>query len=518
MIERGLSRSEILNKLNLSLHGDLKAYIPVIGSACSQDPEFLAHVISWDFINGQIKDTKIALPVITIASREFPDELVENSLAHLAMQPPRELLKALRFSIDSSAPARRQKKLESVIRSYLAYKEREPGKWNRLAVRHRRSLKSLYALTHTKMPEWVADILVHGRYIPGSIFADISNLHRMASAQAAATIAKWHLSPLIVSGAMAGSKVQGESNVVQATMEQMSDTEVVTRVKSLEKKGLSRDAGLKETFRKKVAKATKSSKATLKTSIAAEEVEDESIKTMLRELQERQIQAQKDAGRGIDGNWLVISDRSLSQDVAIKLGVHVAATIAKFVTGKVHLVFCNREATPMDVTGKSLEQIMGQAKFIVAHGNTSYGIGLSWATEKRLSLDGVVIVGDGGENTSPLFFHAYEAYQKIMDKNLPVYFYQTYCEPRYANTPGGNPRNFENLMSGGTIGYGYTTGAKTPIPVTKFDFTSGKIDFYSLPNVVQSMNASRFGVVEKIMACPLVTLEQVIPQMAVAKR
>ncbi len=501
-MELGVTRNDILGKLNLSLHGDLAGYKPIIESACQQDPEFVSHLIAWDFLNGQIKDSKIALPVITLASREFPDELTENSLAHLAMQPPRELLKALRFSIASAAAARRQRLLEKTIRRYLAHKEVEPGKWQRLAARHRRSLKALYALTHAPMPEWASKILFANEYVPGSIFADIAGLSKMAPPQVAATIQKWHLSPLVVSGAMAGAKTaQADSAVVQAGMEQMSDTEVITRAKSLEKRGLSRDAALKDTFRKKVAKATKSSKATLKTSVAAEEVEDEGLKVMLKELQERQIQAQKDSGRGIEGNWLVICDRSQSQDIAIELGAHIAAAITKFVTGKVWLVFCNNDVTPIEATGKDLDALRLSSKFVIASGSTSYGVGLKWAMEKNLELDGVVIVGDGGENTVPLFAEVHMEFKRKRDKDLPVYLFQTFCPPEYANSAGGNPRNFAALMQHAGIAF------------TAYDLTSGAVDYYSIPNLVQGLNASHFGVVEKIMACPLVTLAQVLPEV-----
>ena len=159
MAELGLTRADIVGKLNLSLHGDLAAYRGVIGEACKQDPEFLAHLIAFDFTNGQIKDTKVALPVITLATKEFPDQLVENSLAHLAMQSPREMLKALKFSIASGTTARRQKALQRMIRSYLAHRESEPGKWSRLVARHRRSVRGLYALAHAPMPEWGSDRL-----------------------------------------------------------------------------------------------------------------------------------------------------------------------------------------------------------------------------------------------------------------------------------------------------------------------------------------------------------------------
>lgn len=514
MKEQGTSREQIVNELSRSAHGKLSEYIPIIGSACRVDPEFTAHLIAWDFINGQVKDSKVALPVITLLEREFPEELVENSLSHLALQPPRELLKALRFSIESSVPARRQRKLEQVIRAYLGQKESVSGKWNRLAIRHRRSLRELYARTHCPMPEWASRLLfksqdkndrvpLKDQYIPNSIFADIANLGRMEPGAVAATIQKWHLSPLIVGGAMTGAKArQEDASVVQATMSQMSDTEVITRAASLEKKGLSRDAALKEIFRKKVSKATKSSKATLKTSVAADEVEDESLKTMLRELQERQITAQKEAGRGIDGNWLVIGDKSQSQEAAIEIGKHIAAAIAKFVSGKVWLAFCDNGVSGTEVTGMSLESIKAGTRFVKASGSTSYGVGLSWAIESRLQLDGVVIVGDGGENQSPTFAQQHQEYKRRFDKDLPVYLYQTYVDSHYANTPGGNPRNFATHM--GNAGLAFTA----------FDLTHGKVDYHSLPNLVQTMNAKRFGLVDKIMACPLVTLDQVLGSFA----
>lgn len=512
-METGLSRAQILNKLNLSLHGDLDAYVPVFSQACSSDPEFLAHLIAWDFVNGQIKDTKLALPVITAASVDFPEELVENSLAHLAMQAPREVLKALRFSIKHGMVARRQRALERMIRRYLEFKEAEPGRWMRMAARHRLSLRELYARTHAKRPAWVGVALFRGEkgqpkvsYPVGSIFADIANLKNMDAAGAAAAIQKWHLSPMVVGAAMTGSRAkQDDAAVVSASMAQMSDTELVTRAVSLERRGVGKNAALKEGFRKKVAAAQTSKKATLKTSVAADEVEDIGLATMLRELQERQIEAQKNAGRGIDGNWLVICDRSQSQEVAIELGVQVAAVIAKFVTGRVYLVFCNQEATPMDVTGKTLEDIRGQAKFMFASGGTSYGIGLQWALEKGHLLDGVAIIGDGGENSHPVYAAEHVEYKRKFDKALPTYFYQTACPAQYSR-PGsdGDPRLFKMMMD------------RAAIQFTQFDFTSGKVDYYSLPNVCMSMNASRFGVVEKIMASPLLTLDQVLPSRVTA--
>lgn len=500
-METGISRDQIVNELNRSAHGKLEEYRAIVGGASKTDPEFCAHLISWDFVNGQIKDSKIAIPVITIGEREFPDELVENSLAHLCLQPPVQLLKALRFSIESNTPARRQKRLESAVRRYLAAKESKPFKWMTLVASQRRAMKALYAISRCPMADWASRALFKSQnkndrlplaqqYVPGSVFADIANLSRMEPGTAAATIQKWHLSPLVVSGAMTGTGTkQEDAAVVQATMDQMSDTQLVTRARSLEKKGVGRDAVLKEGFRAKVAKATGSKKATLKTSVAAEAVEDDSLKTMLRELQEQQIESQKRAGRGIDGDWLVIADRSSSMEQAIDVSRHVAAAIAKFVSGKVWLVFCNDSADGRDVTGKTFEQINAETKLVRASGWTSIGVGLQWAIQHNLKLDGVAIVSDGGENKPPYFHDAHADYKRRFDKDLPVYFY--------------------SVRGSSSDSLSHTTESRG-IAITRFDLLHGVVDYYSLPNLVQTMNASRFGVVEKIMACPLVSLEQVV--------
>lgn len=506
MSEVGIDRIHILNELNRSAHGNLREYQPIIGEACRVDPEFLAHLIAYDYVHGQIKDSKVALPVLTVAHRDFPDELVENSLAHLVALSPREILRGLRFAVEMATPARRQRLIERAIRLYLTEQENDFGRWSRKVARHRRAIKSLYCLTHKRAPEYASAVLFgfvreNGQKIPkplpaGSVFVDIANLSKMPPNLAAAAIQKWHLSPLVVSGAMAGSKALEDSAVVHATVEQMSATEVVTQAAAIERKGLKRDQALKETVRKKIAAAATSDKATLKTSVAADEVEDNSLRTMLRELQERQIQNLKDTGKGIDGNWLVIADKSGSMEIGIEVAKHVAAAIAKFVTGKVWLVFCDTTVAAYNVTGMPLEKIRKVTQYIQANGGTSYGVGLEWAKDKE--LDGIVIVGDGGENNAPIFANAYLAYQKRHGgKDVPVYFFET-INSAWAGYDGA----FQTYMK--TAGLAFTP----------FDLRHGKVDYYSIPNLVQQMSANRFGLIDRVMAAPLLTLETVLPNAA----
>jgi hypothetical protein len=47
------------------------------------------------------------------------------------------------------------------------------------------------------------------------------------------------------------------------------------------------------------------------------------------------------------------------------------------------------------------------------------------------------------------------------------------------------------------------------IPYTEHDFSHGQVDYYSVPNLVSTLNANTFGVVDKIMATKLLTLDEV---------
>ena len=58
-------RQAVINELLQSRHGDLPAYVPSTDKA-AQDPEFLSKLMVWNLAKGEIRDTKIALPVIAL--------------------------------------------------------------------------------------------------------------------------------------------------------------------------------------------------------------------------------------------------------------------------------------------------------------------------------------------------------------------------------------------------------------------------------------------------------------------
>lgn len=412
-----ITRSQIISDLVKSPHGKLEQYTPVAQAALVHEPEFLAHLIAWNDAKGQIRDSKVALPVITLTKKDYDRELAENSMAALAKLSPRDLLRGYRFLRTLNAGGWHRYRF--IVERFIRARESSNGWWERTALQHGKTLKELYCLFHIKPAEKYAWLMERhhggGGWVPaGSIFEVVKQLKDMKPAEAAGTILERKIPFLIASGAL-GKKMK-EPDVVMALIDRMSPAEVVNNTKMLERLGVKTNPILKAAFEQALARASKSNKNTLKASKAAEQIEDEGLKAKMQALQEKQIK------RSVDGDWLVLADRSGSMQNAIDVGRQVAALLARSVSGKVYLVFFNTDVTVMDATGKSLEEIQHLSRNIAAGGGTSIGIGLHYAQMKGWPLDGIAVVSDGGDYTDFSVF--YKAYQKAMDKEPTLYFYR----------------------------------------------------------------------------------------------
>src|SRR5271156_3582993 len=96
--ETGITKNQIIAELHRSPHGKLDEYVKVGKAAARQEPEFFAHLIAYDRIKGQVRDAKVALPIVSLAVDSFPAEFEDSSLAHVALLGPRELERAYRLA------------------------------------------------------------------------------------------------------------------------------------------------------------------------------------------------------------------------------------------------------------------------------------------------------------------------------------------------------------------------------------------------------------------------------------
>lgn len=475
MTEAGLTKNKIISELTRSPHGNLKEYVPVASQASKADPEFMAHLIAWDAIKGQVRDAKVALPIIYLAANP-PVELAGNALAHFEALGFRELLRAYRFALELR-PTGYMRQLRAIIQAKLSRSDHH-GLNDRVLLQHRNTLKELYALTHTKPSDYSNEVLFKGARPAGSLFDVVARLGAMSPTEAASEIVGRRIPFLIAQGAL-GTKIK-EPALLLALIDRMTPTELITNTKNLEKWGMRSNPALRGAFEKKLEEVSKSSKNVLKTTEAAQAVSDDSLRQKLQGAQDRQL-----AAKGVEGNWLVLADKSGSMANAIEVARHVSAVLAKMVKGKVWLVFFDTSPQTIDVTGAALDHIKKATQYISAGGGTSIGCGLKRMLDEKVEVDGIAIVSDGGENNTPYFPQVYKQYAEAFNKEVPVYFYE--CDVPYSMM---SPLEHNMKLAG--------------IDLQKFNL-SGNIDFYSLPNLVATMRTNRYSLVDEIMATPLKT-------------
>lgn len=471
-METGLSKNKVIAELTRSPHGDLAQYIPVATTAAKDEAEFFAHLVSWNNQKGQIRDAKVALPVIAHAHTANA-ELRENAVAHIALLDPRNLVRAVRFrkSIGGGSAD-----IKRVATMYLRAREQKPGWFNRTALQHRGSLKELYALLHIKPGPHAQKILFSGEKT--GVFGVVARLQMMPAKEAAGAIMEFRIPFLTAMGAL-GARAK-EPDVVLALIERMSPTELVTNAKSLLKL-IGTNAALKAAYDAGLTRASESKASVFKTTKAAEAVGGKAGEA-LRGVQEKQLDK-----LSVKGNWLVIADKSGSMTAAIEAAKHIAATLARVADGQVWLVFVDTTPRGMEVTGKTLDWIQQETRFITAGGGTSLGCGVKLAVQAKWPIDGIAVVSDGGENNLPYFSTEYRQLCDMVGKDVPVYLY---------DLPGDSDSLTRNMNAAG-------------FEVQKFDLRHGKLDYYALPNLINTMRVSTYSLVDEIMSTPLLTLKEV---------
>lgn len=481
MYEKGFNRNDFITAMGQSPHGDLSVYADMIASARRHDQEFLAHAIAWNEINGKVRDARIAFPVLSLESARdaLALELAENSWAHVLMQSPRDLVRGYRFAL-SRQDFKRRGVFRDYICRYLRAREEEPNWWDRTAVQHRSSMKELYALAHVKPSVYAQRILFESKYPGGSVFAAIRDLPGMSTSDAASTIVEHRLPFLIIRGAL-GKKAK-EPDLLMAMIQSMSPTELVTSAKTLEDMGMKLHPQTRAAFREGLKRVATSKKQVFKTSVAAEKVSVET-REKLAAVQEKQVKA-----LGPEGDWLVFGDCSGSMHAAIEAARFVAGTLAGAIKGRVHLVFGSTQPRYFDATGKTLDEIKQETRFVNANGRTSIGCGLDYISSRGHVVNGIVLVTDGGENAHPLFVPTYLAYCKKFGIEPGIYI---------VLLKGDAPALLEGIKIAG-------------ITATVSDMRAAGVDYHSLPNLVLTMRTNRYSLLDDIMGTPLLAVADVL--------
>jgi len=138
------------------------------------------------------------------------------------------------------------------------------------------------------------------------------------------------------------------------------------------------------------------------------------------------------------------------------------------------------------VSGKSLTEIQEQTKRVSASGMTSIGCGLDYLTKNSLSVNGISIVSDGGDNTNPRYHQAYAEYSKKMGIQPTTYLFHV----------SGDVNHLDSFCKREGIG------------LETFEIGS-HVDYYSLGMIVKMMRSNMYSLVNEIMEIPLLTFDKV---------
>lgn len=477
--EQGVTRQKIYSELVRSPHGKLEEYLQG-KEAAKSDPDFFGHLIAWNHRNGKIRDSKVALPLIAVdaaVSSKFHglDVFKENALAHLALLPPRDLIRGIRFAKTAQLGGRRRA-LFSLAKLVLKNLEADTRRWNRVAIQYRRSLKELYAFCHVQPAEHFNEVLFKGKKVPGSVFDVVARLGTMDPLEAASCVVSMGI-PFLVAAPALGDKLK-DPDLLVALIASMTPSEINLHMKMFEKLGVKNNPATRGALDKALARVEESSVNILKMTQSAAASSDPGQKERILSIQEKKLDKS-----GVAGNWLVLADKSGSMSGAMQIARAVAGTLARVAAGNTHLVFFNVSPTYYDVTGKTLEEIHKLTQNEVAGGGTSVGCGVRYACSKSLDIDGIAIVSDGAENSPPPFAVAYQELCKKLDKQVPVYLYRV--------------RGETNALT--------KNAAAAGIEMDTFSIENDA-DYYSLPNLIPTMRAVRYSMVDDIMAVPLLTL------------
>lgn len=119
----------------------------------------------------------------------------------------------------------------------------------------------------------------------------------------------------------------------------------------------------------------------------------------------------------------------------------------------------------------------------MASGGTDMSCGVRYALDKGLRVDGIVYISDGANHSSAVK-PVYERYCERMGVEPTIYFYKLDGEA--------------DVFS------------REALEIQTFDLRGQRADYYSLPNLVQTMRVARYALLEEILATPLRTLDEVL--------
>lgn len=499
-------RVQMFNSFMNCPHRDTEKIREVHQELQKQDPLFYAHLASWYRDNGDIRDHNELF-----CSHLVTDPYTDNREVGLALfrehapfmknrilgfikgkkvkirEKTGKKIKRGRKTLDETRITEKEvgmKKaiptsLKTEIRDYLKWLETNPVRFDSVAMRNSRDLKSLYfakgkhVFSHGDRAQ---KILFEKEYPEDSKMAVFKKISEAKSPRTAAKLIVEHKVPYTIA---VGLVEKITPSILVALVNNMSPQEVINNIASLKEKGAFENADLKKLIEDKLEEAKKSKKVSAlksKTAVKTGRVQDEEIVKKLDEVADAQVKK----GGGIKIPTAVLVDRSGSLTAAIEVGKSISALISGASVSDLYVVAFDNVPMEVKSQGKTLSDWERAFKPVRPGGSTSIGCALKYLMDKNMRVEQVVVVTDGGENAHPFFHQVYEEYAQKMGVRPHVV-----------------------VVHVGSISHTFVRSldvAKIPYDV----YTPNGNDYYGLPGLIQLLSRkSKLDLVMEIMEYPL---------------
>jgi len=499
-------RLQMLNSFLSCPHRDTDQIKRIHSELQSKDPVFYAHLASWYRKNGDIRDH-----MEVFASMLIIDSYHENrevGLAIFQQVPTFMKTRVLGFIKGKKVKIRhktgRKKKIKGgktiddvnieekmvglyknpptafkrEIKQYLRYLEADNKRFDSVAVRNARDLKTLYASMRIRPSRRANDILFHKKYPKDSglnVFEEILN------AKSSKKIARLIVENKVPYTTAVGLIEKITPSILVALINNMSPQELMNNLASLEERGALNNKQTRELIESKIEKVKKSKNVSALKGKQAKKtgrIKDASVSSKIDEVSDEQVKK-----RGtVKLPTAIFVDRSGSMRTAIEMGKSCAALVSGATEAPLYVIAF--DSMPMEIQAKGNKTYSDwERAFIPVRpgGSTSIGCPLKALGDSNVYVEQIVIITDGGENAHPTFVSEYSRYANKMSVRPNVVIIRV----------GNWYEQFASNLK--------RSGIDTEI------YTPQGTDYYGLPGLVQILSRkSKLDLLMEIMNTPLV--------------
>jgi hypothetical protein len=394
-------RAKILDSFLISTHRDLDEIIPTHSHLLEKDPIFYGHLAVWAQDNIDIRDHK-ELFIAFLLTSPLPQHR-EAGFVLIQKFPPYEvnrILSQVKEKLKKNVPriARR------AIQYYLEQREKDADWFDAAVLRQRKAMKSLYARLHIKPSSRAHAILFEDNPPEDSRLYKLREVAREENPQKQAELLVQYKVPYPIAVSIIKNLTP---SVLVALIENMSAQELFMNVNALKKKGAFDHPQVKNLIEEKLGSAKKSQRVDALKAKQAAQVADvsEEVKEKMYEVTDELLKKRK-----IKRATALFIDKSGSMQKSMEIGKQLGALISTVAEADFFAYAFDTLAYPVECKSTKLRDWDEALKHIQAGGGTSMGCALAMMRKKKQLVEQIVIVSDGGENTSPYFISEYENY------------------------------------------------------------------------------------------------------------